>query len=205
MSRNGQIWADGVQFIQTLTWISTATTTSTTNLGAYPYTLYVYIYVYVHESIDSTAKNKQQHTTACTKPRQMQRSQSPWIGFDNWHSSCFTGSVQEIAILSTVSDWALSWELTWPTATRPRPSSPGPGSHPWPGSDLWRPGVTDTGHSPSSPATLPYSVSPLTPQHSSKYCTIFWNKDKTTGSFTINIPKILAYCCTIYSDHLSLF
>ena len=56
MSRNGQIWADGVQFIQTLTWISTATTTSTTNSGAYPYTLYVYIYVYVHESIDSTAK-----------------------------------------------------------------------------------------------------------------------------------------------------
>ena len=153
MSRNGQIWADGVQFIQTLTWISTATTTSTTNLGAYPYTLYVYIYVYVHESIDSTAKNKQQHTTACTKPRQMQRSQSPWIGFDNWHSSCFTGSVQEIAILSTVSDWALSWR-------DPPPPGPGP-PHPAP---ALTPGVTDTGHSPSSPATLPYSVSPLTSQ-----------------------------------------
>ena len=91
----------------------------------------------------------------------------------------------------------LSPELTWPTATRPRPSSPGPGSHPWPGSDLWRPGVTDTGHSPSSPATLPYSVSPLAPQQSSKYCKILGDKDKTTGSFTINILKILAYCCTI--------
>ena len=111
--------------------------------------------------------------------------------------SASTGSVREIAIVTTVSDSALRWELTWPTACRPRPSSPGPGSHPWPGSDLRRPGVTDTGHSPSSPATLPYSVSPLTPQHSSKYCTIFGDKDKTTGSFTINILKILAYCCTI--------
>ena len=152
------------------------------------------------------SKNKQQHTTACTKPRQMQQVRVPGMDLTiDIHPACFTGPVQEIAIVSTVSDWALSWELTWPTATRPRPSSPGPGSHPWPGSDLWRPGVTDTGHSPSSPATLPYSVSPLTPQHSSKYCTIFWNKDKTTGSFTINIPKILSYCCTIYSDHLSLF
>ena len=70
------------------------------------------------------SKNKQQHTTACTKPRQMQRSQSPWIGFDNWHSSCFTGSVQEIAILSTVSDWALSWR-------DPPPPGPGP-PHPAP-------------------------------------------------------------------------
>ena len=76
-----------------------------------------------------------------------------------------------------------------------RPSSPGPSSRPWPGSDLRRPSVTDRGHSPSS---LPYSVSPLTPQHSSKYCTIFGNKDTTTGSFTINIPKILPYCCTIF-------
>ena len=83
--------------------------------------------------------------------------------------------------------------------THPPPLWPGPGSHrhPWPGSDLWRPGVTDTGHSPSSPATLPYSVSPLAPQQSSKYCKILGDKDKTTGSFTINILKILAYCCTI--------
>ena len=51
---------------------------------------------------------------------------------------------------------------------------------------------------PPTPATLPYFVSPLTPQHSSKYCTIFGNKDTTTGSFTINIPKILPYCCTIF-------
>ena len=83
--------------------------------------------------------------------------------------------------------------------THPPPLWPGPGSHrhPWPGSDLWRPGVTDTGHSPSSPATLPYSVSSLAPQQSSKYCKIWGDKDKTTGSFTINILKILAYCCTI--------
>ena len=54
----------------------------------------------------------------------------------------------------------LSPELTWSTATRPRPSSPGPGSHPWPGSDLRRPGVTDTGHSPSS----------LLPRHPTLLC-----------------------------------
>ena len=93
--------------------------------------------------------------------------------------------------------WWSELELTWPTATRPRPPSPGPGSHPWPGSDLQRPGVTDTEHSPSSPATIPYSASPLAPQQSSKYCKILGDKDKTTGSFTINILKILAYCCTI--------
>ena len=202
MSRNGQIWADGVQFIQTLTWISTATTTSTTNSGAYPYTLYVYIYVYVHESIDSTAKTNNNTQQPSQSNDRCNKSESlNWIRqltFILFYRLCPGNCNFEHSL------W-LSPELTWPTATRPRPSSPGPGSHPWPGSDLWRPGVTDTGHSPSSPATLPYSVSPLTPQHSSKYCTIFWNKDKTTGSFTINIPKILSYCCTIYSDHLSLF
>ena len=37
-----------------------------------------------------------------------------------------TGSVREITIVTMVSDSTLSWELTWPTATRPRPSSTGP-------------------------------------------------------------------------------
>ena len=101
---------------------------------------------------------------------------------------------RKIAIVSIVSDYALSWELTWPTATRPRLSPL-----------AWLRSL-ETRHDwhralsllPPTPATLPYFVSPLTPQHSSKYCMIFWNKDKTTGSFTINIPKILSFCCTIF-------
>ena len=144
------------------------------------------------------SKNKQQHTTACTKPRQMQQVRVPGLDLTIDIHPVLQAPSRKLQLWaqSLTEPWAESWC---------DPPPPGPGSHPWPGSDLWRPGVTDTGHSPSSPATLPYSVSPLTPQHSSKYCTIFWNKDKTTGSFTINIPKILAYCCTIYSDHLSLF
>ena len=91
--------------------------------------------------------------------------------------------------------WSMM-ELTWPTATRPRPRLS-------PLAWLRSPETRRDWHRalsllPPTPATLPYFVSPLTPQHSSKYCTIFGYKDKTTGSFTINIPKILPYCCTIF-------
>ena len=52
----------------------------------------------------------------------------------------------------------------WWSGPDPPPSGPGPpslgsGSQPWPDSDLWRPGVTDTEHSRSSPATQRYTLS----------------------------------------------
>ena len=126
MSRNGQIWADGVQFIQTLTWISTATTTSTTNSGAYPYTLYVYIYVYVHESIDSTAKNKQQHTTACTKPRQMQQVRVPGLDLTIDIHPVLQAPSRKLQL------WAQSLTEPWAESWRdPPPPGPGP-PHPAP-------------------------------------------------------------------------
>ena len=58
----------------------------------------------------------------------------------------FTGSVTgklQLWAQSLTKPWAESWR-------DPPPPGPGPGSHPWPGSDLRRPGVTDTEHSRSS-------------------------------------------------------
>ena len=83
----------------------------------------------------------------------------------------------------------------WPTATRPRLSPLACWLRSLETRRDWHRALSLL---PPTPATLPYFVSPLTPQHSSKYCTIFGNKDTTTGSFTINIPKILPYCCTIF-------
>ena len=129
------------------------------------------------------SKNKQQHTTACTKPRQMQQVRVPGLDLTIDIHPVLQAPSRKLQLWaqSLTEPWAESW-------CDPPPPGPGP-PHPAPA---------------LTPSLAQISGDPAW-QHSSKYCTIFWNKDKTTRSFTINIPKILAYCCTIYSDHLSLF
>ena len=60
--------------------------------------------------------------------------------------------------------------------------------------------MTDTGHSPSSPATLPYSASPLTPKLSAN----FWLRQKLRVSLCVYVCPSGTSLSKTLNLHLSL-
>ena len=108
-----------------------------------------------------------------------------------WHTAS-TGSVREV-VIRPHRLW-LSWELTWPNATRPGPPHLAPALAPGLAQISGDPAWLTEGTLPPPYLTLSRHWHHSIVQNTARF---FGTKIKLhTGSFTINIPKILAYCCS---------